>query len=59
MGGLCLEASREREKGHRGAGEEGEWKFGMEETITFLKLETQAIFFHRKSHHPSILLTYE
>lgn len=56
---MCLEAAREREKGHRGAGEEGEWKFGMEETITFLKLETQAIFFHRKSHHPSILLTYE
>lgn len=59
MGGFCLEASREKEESHGGAEEEGEWKFGIEETITFLKLETQAIFFHRKSHHPSILLTYE
>lgn len=38
---------------------EGEWKFGIEESIIFLKLETQAIFFHRKSHHPSTLLTYK
>lgn len=34
---LPLEAVREREKGHRGAREEGEWKFGMEEAIAFLK----------------------
>lgn len=58
-GGLVSRSIKGKGKGHRGAGEEGEWKFGMEETITFLKLETQAIFFHRKSHHPSILLTYE
>lgn len=55
---LPLGAAGKGEKPRRDR-REGEWKFGMEESIIFLKLETQAIFFHRKSHHPSTLLTYK
>lgn len=46
------EQSGKREKGKEGQ-EKSQWEFGMEVVFPSRNLETQVIFIHRKSHHPS------
>lgn len=58
-GDLASRSSQGKGEGQRGVGKEGRWIFGMQAAISFLKSETQAFFFYRKSHRPSTPLMYE
>lgn len=58
-GDFASRSSHGKGEGQGGAGKEGEWIFGMEKATTLPQLETQAIFFYRKSPHPSTPSMYE